>query len=191
MVLTAVGLVVVAILVLVAARATLGSEGSSPSSASRGPAVADADHLQAQQSLSQALQTVSTLSATAGAQSSGADGSGAVPGDLGAGSADAAGTGVTVAQLQSAEPSLDFVTGPSSRATTVSVATGSGGAVTLATMSSDGVCWLVWHSPGQSTWYGAQSGASSCQAPELASPPVAGAVSSTSIGWQTGAFPSA
>jgi hypothetical protein len=188
MVVTAVGLVVVAVLVLLAARATLGSNGSSTGSAAN-PGVALADHLQAQQTLSTALAAASNMGAgsgTAGAGIGGIDGGG--------GGGSTGGSSATdVPQLSAADPSITFVAGPTTGATTVSVAAdpSAPGEVTLATRSADGVCWLVWHSPGSVTWYGAQSHLASCAAPVLSSPPSPGPVSPTAIGWQTGSFPPA
>ena len=181
MVVTGVSMVVTALLVLIAIEATLGSGHSNPGSASGNPEVSAADHLQAQQSLSTALQAVNAASA---------GGAGGVPGlgASGSGSGTGAGSGVTVAELSASDPSLTFVAGPSTTATTVSVAS-EGGSVTLATRSSDGVCWLVWHAPGSADWYGAQTHAGSCSAPGLSSPPSPGPVSSNAIGWQSGSFP--
>ncbi len=104
----------------------------------------------------------------------------------------AAGSGgfgqVTAAMLTAANPSTTFTSGPSTSAAMVSVAT-STDSITLADRASDGTCWLVWNSSTGGTWFGAQTGLPSCTAPVLASAPVASPVSSSSIGWQEGSFP--
>jgi hypothetical protein len=142
------------------------SGANSSTSVTNAPGVALANNLQAQQNLSQAL--------TAAAGAAGAPG--------GYGSLDAS-------TLSAAEPSVTFVDGPSSSASTVSVSSGSGG-LTLADRSSDGTCWLVWRGGPGPAWYGAQTELSSCTAPSLAGPPTPGPVSSSAIGWQQGSFPS-
>jgi hypothetical protein len=68
-------------------------------------------------------------------------------------------------------------------------ATGQSGEVTLADRSSNGTCWLVWKSGAGPAWYGAQTNLPSCTAPALTSTPTASPVSSSSIGWQEGSFP--
>jgi hypothetical protein len=188
MVLVAVSMVIVAALVLLGARATLGSSTSSDGSTAGNPEIAAADHLQAQQSLSTALQA-----ASGGAASGGTGGIAGIAGAGGAAGAGGNGGGVSIAQLSAAEPSLTFVSGPTSSPTTVSVTTDPSvpGGVTLATRSADGVCWLVWHAAGTPTWYGAQTHLATCSAPALGSAPAAAPVSSTAIGWQTSSFPAA
>lgn len=197
---------------------TLGSgNGTSSPGSSSGPGVAQADRVQAQQSLSTGLEAAQTAAETAGGLSA-----------------------VSPSALESSDPSITFVDGPSSGPTTVSVAVsdtsaspsgGNGGsdgvagvsgipgvdgagdgvgngvgngagngagngtstasgAVTLADRSSDGVCWLVWKSSNSATWYGAQTGLTSCAAPQLSGAPTPGPVSTTAIGWQHGGFPS-
>jgi hypothetical protein len=191
MILTVVSLVVVALLVLLATMSTFGSSGSSVGSVSGNPEVNAAEDLQAQQSLSTALTSASAAGGGVGGIAG--IGSGALGADSGGGADGgvSAGAGVSIAQLSAANPSLTFVAGPTTSPTTVSVTTDPSlpGSVTMATRSSDGVCWLVWHSPSVTTWYGAQTHLASCSAPALASPPPPGSVSSTAIGWQTGSFP--
>lgn len=185
-VVVAISMVVVAALTLLAAAATLGTTSSSNDSASGNPEVASAESVQAQQSLSTALVAAASL---------GPGSSGGMAGleDSGVGGGAGTGAAADIARLSAAEPSLTFVSGPTTSATTVSVAEDPSlaGAVTLATRSAGGVCWLVWHAPGAPTWYGAQTRLASCSAPALGSPPSPGPVSSTAIGWQTGSFPSA
>lgn len=187
MAVVALSMVVVAALVLLAAKATLGSTASSNDSVSGNPEVALAESVQAQQSLSTALNAASGLGAGGGGSSI------AGLGDSGDGGAADTGAAADIAHLSASEPSLTFVSGPTSSATTVSVAEDPSlpGAVTLATRSAAGVCWLVWHAPGTPPWYGAQTHLASCSAPALGAPPNPGPVSSTAIGWQTGSFPSA
>jgi hypothetical protein len=106
---------------------------------------------------------------------------------------------LTPALVSASEPSVTFVAGASSNATTVSMAVGPGssggptggpgGTITLADRSTDGTCWLVWKGGGTATWYGAQTGLASCTAPAPAAGPAPGVVSATTIGWQQGAFP--
>jgi len=203
MVVIAISLLITVALALLAAEMTFGSSGPESGSTAGNPEVAMADHLQAQQSLSTALTAVATQAAAGGgggaadgAGDGAGDGLGGVASGVGDGLGDGGGTGsggVDITQLQAADPSLTFVSGPTSGPTTVSVAsdTSTPGAVTLATRSSDSVCWLVWRADGSSTWYGAQTGLASCTAPAMGSPPSPGPVGSTSIGWQTGGFPSA
>lgn len=201
-------LVVVALASALLLGTTLHSGGSSStgSGASGAPGVAMADRLQAQQSLNTGLTAAESAAAAGGL------------------------SGVSVSQLEQANPSITFVTGPSTGPTTVSVtvsagdgssaaggdqstgtagapnipgisdgggasgadgnATGGTGAITLADRSSDSVCWLIWKSSGSATYYGAQTGLTSCSAPQLAAPPTPGPVSGAAIGWQQGSFPS-
>lgn len=114
--------------------------------------------------------------------------------------------------LEFDEPSVRFVSGPSTSDTTVSVAgspsqsgapgqepglglggaSTSAGSVTLATYSQStsgaGSCLFVWMTNG-ATWFGAEAGQTSCTAVYLGSAPVSGAPSSTSIGWAQSGFP--
>ncbi len=204
MIATMVSLVAVALLTLLLMSTTLKSGSTSATNVANAPGVGQADNLLAQQSLSTALTAVSTAASANG----------------GYGSLD-------IGSLSASDPSVSFVTGPTTSASTVSIAvtsTGDGasgagaaspssgsigsaisgaeaaggtgasassGSVTLTAHSSDGICWLVWRSSGSATWFGAQTGQSSCTAPALAAAPVAGPVTSTSIGWQQGGFPSA
>ena len=144
--------------------------GSTSSGTARNPEVAMADAVQAQQSLSTGLHAAQDASAAAGGFAS-----------------------LDAATLSEAEPSVTFVSGPSTAPTTISVATGSPsdgtGSVTLADRSSDGTCWLVWSSSSSVTWYGAQTGQSSCTAPALFGTPGPGPVTASAIGWQEGSFP--
>jgi hypothetical protein len=80
-------------------------------------------------------------------------------------------------------------TGGIGAATGAGAATGQSGEVTLADRSSNGTCWLVWKSGAGPAWYGAQTNLPSCTAPVLSSTPTASPVSSSSIGWQEGSFP--
>ncbi|MGO8872226.1 MAG: hypothetical protein ACLQPH_12655 [Acidimicrobiales bacterium] len=173
MVVTVLSMMATAVLVALLLGTMLDS--SSGSSSKQGidnaPGVAMATGEQAQQSLQTGLSTAASAAGAAG----------------GLGSVDAA-------QLSAANPSITFVNGPSTDATTVSVAVapgpgGEAGSITLAARASDGTCWLVWSSAGSATWFGAQTGLSSCTAPQLATAPTPGPVSSTAIGWNSGSFP--
>lgn len=168
MVVTLASLLVVALLVLVGIKSTLGS-GSTSSSSVHQP-VSAADDAQAQQSLSTALTTAATAAA-----------------------GTASYVGLDAAALQAAEPSLTFVDGPSTGPETVSVASTSdgSGSVTLAARASGGTCWFVWRSPQAGTWYGAETGGGGCAAQPVEPTPNPGTVSNTSIGWQQGSFPTA
>ena len=168
MVVTLVGLVVVALLVLVGLKSTLGS-GSSSGSSTQQP-VSAADDAQAQQSLSTALSATATATAASGTD-----------------------VGLDAATLQAAEPSVTFVDGPSTGPDTVSVASTSdgSGSITLAARATGGTCWFAWRSPQTGAWYGAQTGGGTCAAQPIEPTPNPGAVSSTSIGWQEGSFPTA
>lgn len=188
------------------------SSGSSQASVSNAPGVAEASGIQAQQTLSAALNAIDNAASASGYAS------------------------LSAATLSESDPSIAFVEGPSSNSSTVSLSvvsgTGAGsvggtgdtvspsavtgvqgvdgiggageddgaggtggtesagsGSVTMADRSTVGTCWLVWKSSGSPTWYGAQTDQPSCTAPALASPPSSGPVSSTSIGWQENSFP--
>jgi len=171
MVVTVLSLMITALLVALLLGTTLTSGSKSKAGVSNAPGVAMATSLQAQQSLSTGLSSAAAAAATVG----------------GLGSVDAA-------RMTAENPSISFVAGPSTDATTVSVAVvpgsgGEGGSITLAARASDGTCWLVWRSAGAATWYGAQTDLPSCTAPALASAPTPGPVSSSAIGWQPGSFP--
>jgi hypothetical protein len=182
MVVIVISLLITAILVALLLGTTLKSGSNSSTNVSNAPGVAEATALQAQQTLSTALTSADTAASAGGYGS------------------------VTVSALSTSNPSIAFVTGPSSDSETVSVAVtggdggvggmsvdgvsgGNGGSITLADRSSDGTCWLAWKSAASATWYGAQTGLSSCMAPALDSTPSPGPVSSASIGWQQGSFP--
>lgn len=170
MIATVLSLVAAALLVALLLGSTLHSGGTADTSVSNAPGVAMSDDLAAQQVLSTGLSSAAAAAANTG----------------GLGSLD-------LSTLSASDPSVNFVSGPSASASTVSVtmAIGSdgGGAVTMADRSSNGTCWLVWRSAAGVTWYGAQTGLASCVAPAIAAPPTPGPVSSSSIGWQQGAFP--
>ncbi len=212
MITTMLSLVVAALALALVLGTTLHSSGPSSPGVANAPGVAQADRLQAQQALSTGLTAARTVAAGAGGFA-----------------------GVTPSELESSNPSISFVSGPSTGPSTVSVAvaaggtsggtagggassgvggiaaiagaagqagesgsgstgdpgtgTGGTGTMTLADRSSDGVCWLVWTSGGSTTWYGAQTGLTSCTAPSLAASPTPGPVSSTTIGWQPASFP--
>jgi hypothetical protein len=165
MVATMLSLVATAVLVALLLSTTLHSSDNSTTSITNAPGVAEADGLQAQQALSTGLTAAETAAAGSGGFGQ-----------------------VTAAMLTAANPSTTFTSGPSTSAAMVSVAT-STDSITLADRASDGTCWLVWNSSTGGTWFGAQTGLPSCTAPVLASAPVASPVSSSSIGWQEGSFP--
>jgi len=165
MLVTAISLLVTALLVLLALKAT-GVTGSG-TKATPTQSVSLADDTQAQQNLSQG---VSTLQQTD-------------PGGQGSASA---------ASLQAANPSVTFTSAASSNPSTISVTPQSdGSSVALADRSTDGTCWTVWWSPTAGAWFGAQTGQSSCTAPSMSGPPTPGPVSASAIGWQQGSFPAA
>ncbi|MGA2835397.1 MAG: hypothetical protein ABSF84_02250 [Acidimicrobiales bacterium] len=167
MVVMAASLLVTAVLVLFAIKATgtTGSSGAGPPSDTPSGAVSTADATEAQQNLATGLTS---------AEQSGASGQAVDP-----------------ATLQESNPSIDFTSGPSTGPGAVSVAsTTAGSAVALTARAADGTCWVVWWSPTGGTWYGAQTGQSSCTAPSPSTIPAAGPVSSSSIGWQQGSYPS-
>jgi hypothetical protein len=176
MIVTMVSLVISALLIVLLLHATLGSGSTSATSVSNAPGVGLATSEQAQQALSTGITA-------AAAAAAGAGGYGAL----------------SAASLSASDPSITFVDGPSTSASTVSVATsdagtdgsGAGGSVTLAALASNGTCWLVWRGVGASNWYGAQTHLTSCTAPALPTTPVPSAVSASAIGWQQGSFPSA
>jgi hypothetical protein len=168
-------LVASALLVAILLGTTLSSNGTSGTGISNAPGVAEATSLQAEQTLSTGLTTVDAAAASDGGYAS-----------------------LNTSTLSASNPSTLFIAGPSTNATTISMAVasgsggaggGTGGSVTLADRSPSGTCWLVWRSTGSSTWYGAQAGQSSCTAPAISSVPSPGPVSATSIGWQQDSFP--
>jgi hypothetical protein len=166
MVVTAVSLLITALLVLLVlkATATSGSAGSGSPSDAPSAAVSAADATQAQQNLATGLSSVEQ--------------------------SDVGSQGVDPAALQASDPSISFTSGPSTSPGTVGVAsTTVGGAVTLTTRAADGTCWIVWWSPTGGTWYGAQTGQASCTAPSPSVAPTTGPVTGTSIGWQQGSNP--
>ena len=168
MIATVLSLAAAALLVALLLGSTLHSGGTGGTSVSNAPGVAQSDALAAQQALSTALSSAAAAAANSG------------------GSLD-------LSTLSASDPSIDFVSGPSARASTVSVTVAAdsdgAGTVTMADRSSNGTCWLVWRSASGVTWYGAQTGLASCVAPAIAAPPTPGPVSSSSIGWQQGTFP--
>jgi hypothetical protein len=165
LVVTAISLLVTALLALLVLKATGVSGSGTPAAPSQSVSLADAT--QAQQNLTQG---VSALQQT-----------------------DAGGQGsVDAPALQSADPSVTFTSGASSSPSTISVTPQSdGSSVVLADRSSDGNCWVVWWSPTASTWFGVQTGQASCTAPNLPGTPASAAPSSSTIGWQQGSFPAA
>ena len=185
----AMSLVGAALLVALLLSSTLHGGNSAKANVSNAPGVGQADNLSAQQTLSSGLAAVGSAAANTG----------------GFGSVD-------ISTLSASDPSTSFVSGPSSNASTVSVTftagataatggtgglnvdggsgTATGGSVTMADRSSNGTCWLVWKAEGGPTWYGAQTGATTCTAPSLTAVPVPGPVTSSSIGWQQSGFPS-
>ncbi len=207
MIATALGLLATAVLTAILLGTMLNSNGSSSGGASGEPGVAEAKAIQAQQTLAIGLTTAETAAVSAG-------GYGALQ----------------PSTLTASNPSITFVSGPSTNANTLSMAvvggsvdqagssggatgvagaisaagaaadgqasTGAGGgsgetgSITLADRSTDGTCWLVWKAADGSEWYGAETGLASCTAPALSSTPSAGPVTSSSIGWQQGTFPS-
>jgi hypothetical protein len=114
---------------------------------------------------------------------------------------------ITAQTLAFDEPSVKFVSGPSTSDTSVSVSSPSaqpgspgqapgatsGGSVTLAAYSNStsgaGSCLYVWMTTG-ATWFGAEANQTSCTAVALTSAPVALTPSSTRIGWAQSTFPS-
>ena len=212
MIVTMLSLVAVALLTLLLMSTTLNSSSTSATSVSNAPGVGLADNLLAQQSLSTALTAVdaaaasaggygslniATLSASdpsvsyvAGPTTSASAVSIAVTGGGGGssgGSVSSSGDGSVNAAISSAEAAGGAGSGVGSGAGTGG---GASGSVTLTARSSNGTCWLLWRGGGSATWFGAQTGQSSCTAPSLSSAPEPGPVSSSSIGWQQGSFPS-
>jgi hypothetical protein len=165
-----ISLMLVALLSVGALEAFAGGAGAGSGSPAQNPTVDRAYDVQAQSSLSTAMQNVRDGAISSGAVSA----------------ADLAQYGVTA--------------GPSSSGTTVSGAvapaaasSGLGGAlgfgsVTLAAQSKAGTCWFVWFS-ASATWYGFEPDATSCIAPSMATAPTPGAGSPGMVGWQQGSFP--
>ncbi len=193
---------------------TLHSGSSSSTGLSGAPGVAMADRLQAQQSLSTGLTSAESAAAAAGGYS-GVNAaelqqsnpaitfvtgpstgpttvsvavSTADTGAAGGGDQSSGGAGVpSIPGLAAGGGGDGATTGPTDAGGAVD---GNGsGAITLADRSSDSVCWLIWKASGSATWYGAQTGLTSCTAPQLSSPPAPGPVSASAIGWQQGGFP--
>jgi hypothetical protein len=167
MVATMASLVVVAVLAVVLLSSMLGSHGNSQPAITNAPGLGLADNLQAQQALSTSLTAATNSAAGTGDYSS-----------------------VTPIVLSTDNPSITYVTGPSSSSSVVSVANSSSGSITLVVRAASGTCWVVWAGSG-GPWYGAQTGQASCTAPSLDAAPTANPVSSSAIGWQPTAFPAA
>lgn len=167
MVATMAGLVVVAVLAVVLVSTMLGSHGNSQPNTTNAPGVSLADNLQAQQALSTSLTAATNSAGGTGDYSS-----------------------VTPSALSTANPSITYVSGPSSSSSVVSVANSPTGSLTLVVRAISGTCWVVWAGSG-GPWYGAQTGQASCTAPPLDAVPTASPVSSTAIGWQHNGFPAA
>jgi hypothetical protein len=152
-----------------ALKAFAGGSGAGPGTQVLSPTVDRAYDVQAQSSLSTAMQNVRDAAISNGGLSA----------------SDLAQFGVT--------------TGPSSSATMVSGAVAdpaaSGGpdgalgfgSVTLASASKSGTCWYVWFSTS-ATWFGFEPDATSCVAPSMAMAPTPGAGSPGTVGWQQGSF---
>jgi hypothetical protein len=211
MAVTVLSMGVVAILTALLLTTTLTSSSGSSSGSATGidnaPGVAEATSLQAQQTLSTALTAVNSMAASAGYGSLSAStleasnpsisfvngtSSNAITvsisvvsgtGAGGAGAVGASGTSGAAGGIEGVEGAAVAGDGGGG------VSGAGGGSVTLADRATGGTCWLVWKSADTATWYGAQTDQPSCTAPALASTPVAGPVSSTSIGWQQGSFP--
>lgn len=170
MIATMISMVGVALLVLIAAKATFGA--SSPGSVAKSvdQPLSAAEATQAQQALATALGAVTAASGASGTL-----------------------VGIDAAALSASEPSLQFTDGASTGPGSVSVAATSDGpgAVTLAARSSDGSCWFAWRAPDSGTWYGARTGGGPCAAQPIESTPTPGVVSSSVIGWAEGTFPTA
>jgi len=172
MVVTVISLLVTALLVLLALTTMFKSSGNGSTKLSNQPGVGTADDLSAQQALQTTLTTADAVAAGSGGYGS-----------------------VTASALAASDPSISYVAGPSASSATISVAAstgsagGAGGGMTLAVRSATGNCWLVWKGDGGATWFGQQTGLTSCTAPPLGTAPTATPVSSTSIGWRQGAFP--
>ncbi len=170
MLVTVISLLVTAALVALAIGATLGNGHSTSPGLTGSPGVSGADNVTAQQALSDSL-TAADAAAVGGGLAS-----------------------LTPSALEGAVPSLTYVSGPSTNSSTVSIAIASGavsggGSITFAVRAATDTCWLVWKGASGATWYGAQTGLSSCTAPALAASPQPTPVSSASIGWQQGGFP--
>lgn len=119
---------------------------------------------------------------------------------------------ISASNLQASDPNAIFTSGPSTLPNMVSVVSGGNGAggvalpgglgsssgsngtptgsVTFAVFSESHTCWYIWDGSG-GPYYGAQTGQTSCQAQLILNAPTPGPVSSSSIGWQTGTYPSA
>jgi hypothetical protein len=168
MIATMISMVGVALLVLIAAKATLGASTPGSTAKAVDQPVSAAEAAQAQQALATALGAVTTAS-----------------------SANGSAAGIDAAELSASEPSLQFTDGPSTGPGSISVAatTDSSGAVTLAARASDGTCWFAWRAPDEGTWYGARTGGAPCAAEPIEPTPIPGVVSNSSVGWSEGSFP--
>jgi hypothetical protein len=197
MIATALSMGATAILIVLLFTTMFKSSASSSTSISNAPGVALAMSLQAQQNLATGLTSVETAAASAGGYGS-IDAASLTASDpaisfvtgassnadtisVAVGGGDGGGTGAATGGIGAA---IGAAT-----ATATATGAGQGGEVTLADRSSNGTCWLVWKSGAGPAWYGAQTNLPSCTAPALTSTPTASPVSSSSIGWQEGSFP--
>ena len=157
----------------VGAFTAFGGTTPSPSGGPGGlnPVVDRADDVQAQSSLSAAMQNLRDAAISNG----------------GLAGANLAQYGVTTGS--SSAPSQ--VSGAIAPSTTTGFG-GDGplgpGAVMLAAESPSGTCWYVWFS-ASATWYGFEPDATICVAQQLSSAPTPGAGSPGTVGWQQGSFP--
>ena len=166
-----ISLLIVALLSVGALKAFGGGVGAGSGAKTLRPTVDQAYDVQAQSTLSTAMQNVRD-----GAISNG-----------GLSDSDLAQYGVTPGPSSSSS----IVSGAVAASTAASGGTDGPlgfGSVTLAADSQSGTCWFVWFS-SSATWYGFEPDATSCVASPLAAAPTAGAGSPGTIGWQQGSFP--
>lgn len=162
MVTTLVALLVMALLVVVVARATLGPSATRTATTVPVTPLSDARATEARQNLQSALGTL---------EQTDVDGQGSI----------------SVTALRSDNPSLTFTTGPSTGADSISVAVpGDNSSITLAARAGDG-CWWLWWS-GVAVSYGHSPSAVVCQATTLNTAPTDGP-STLGVTWKSDSFP--
>jgi hypothetical protein len=212
MIATVLSLLAAALLTLLLLNTTLHSSSTSDTSISNAPGVGLADDLVAQQALSSALTSIGAAASSAGGYGaldittlstsdpsiSFVAGPTSGPSTIsvaltGTGGGASAGGGIPGSVPSGSSYGVGGALGAATGGAGAAGANGGAdsGTVTLASRSTSGTCWLEWKSAGSATWYGAQTHLPSCAAPALASAPTPGPVTSSSIGWQQGGFPTA
>jgi len=164
-------LLIVALLSVVALKGLVGETSTGTGSKPLAVTVDQARDVQAQSSLSSAMQDIRDGAISNGSVSA----------------SDLAQYGVQPSPSSSASEVSGAVADASAAGGDSGGALGFGG-VTLAAQAASGTCWFVWFS-ASATWYGFEPDATTCVAQSMSVAPTAGPDSPGMIGWQQGSFP--